>query len=55
MISLSGDSLKKIDRTNSLYLILAAAHPRLAAKDATTWGPAAASEAAIRLNWVDLD
>jgi glucose-6-phosphate isomerase len=27
----------------------------LAAKDATTWGPAAATEAAVRLNWVDLD
>ena len=55
MISLSGESLSKVDRTDSLYLTLAAAHPRLAAKDATTWGPAAATEAAVRLNWVDLD
>jgi len=55
MISLSGESLSKVDRTDSLYLALAAAHPRLAAKDATTWGPAAATEAAVRLNWVDLD
>jgi len=55
MISLSGESLSKVDRTDSLYLTLAAAHPQLAAKDATTWGPAAATEAAVRLNWVDLD
>lgn len=55
MISLSGESLSKVDRTDSLYLTIAAAHPRLAAKDATTWGPAAATEAAVRLNWVDLD
>lgn len=27
---------------------------RLTAKDATLWGPAAAEEAAIRLNWLDL-
>ena len=27
---------------------------RIAAKDATTWGPEAESESAIRLNWVDL-
>ncbi|MFI6676991.1 glucose-6-phosphate isomerase [Kribbella sp. NPDC050470] len=27
---------------------------RIAAKDATTWGPDAESESAIRLNWVDL-
>jgi glucose-6-phosphate isomerase len=27
---------------------------RIAAKDATTWGPEAEAESAIRLNWVDL-
>ena len=34
---------------------MAKAHPRIAAKDANTWGQAASAEAAIRLNWVDLD
>ena len=55
MIKLSGPSLSKIDRNDSKYLKLAKAHPRIAAKDANTWGPAASAEAAIRLNWVDLD
>ena len=55
MIKLSGPSLSKIDRNDPRYLVLAKAHPRIAAKDANTWGPAASAEAAIRLNWVDLD
>jgi glucose-6-phosphate isomerase len=55
MITLGGPALSKIDRTDPIYLRLAEAHPKLAKKDANTWGPAAAKEAAIRLNWVDLD
>ncbi len=55
MIKLSGPSLSKVDRGNAKYQVLAQAHPRIAAKDATTWGQAASAEAAIRLNWVDLD
>jgi glucose-6-phosphate isomerase len=55
MIKLSGPSLSQIDRSDPRYQLLAKAHPRLAAKDPTTWGPAASAEAAIRLNWVDLD
>ena len=55
MITLGGPSLSKVDRSDPIYLALAAAHPRLAKKDSDTWGPAAANEAAIRLNWVDLD
>ena len=55
MIKLSGPSLSKIDRNDPKYLALAKAHPRIAAKDANTWGQAASAEAAIRLNWVDLD
>ena len=55
MISLSGPSLSNVDRKDPIYLSLAAAHPRLAAKDANTWGQEAATEAAVRLNWVDLD
>ena len=55
MIKLSGPSLSKVDRSDAKYRVLAQAHPRIAAKDATTWGQAASAEAAIRLNWVDLD
>ena len=55
MIKLSGPSLSKIDRKDPKYLALAKVHPRIAAKDANTWGLAASAEAAIRLNWVDLD
>lgn len=55
MIKLSGPSLAKIDRNDPKYLKLAEAHPRIATKDADTWGPTASAEAAIRLNWVDLD
>ena len=55
MITLSGPALSKIDRQDPVYLALAAVHPRLVKKDANIWGPAAATEAAVRLNWVDLD
>jgi glucose-6-phosphate isomerase len=55
MITLSGPALSKVDRNDPIYHALATAHPRLAKKDPTIWGPAAATEAAIRLNWVDLD
>jgi glucose-6-phosphate isomerase len=53
-MKLSGRALSKIDRQSELYQSLAKAHLKIAAKDASTWGPAAAAEAAIRLNWVDL-
>lgn len=55
MIKLSGASLSQVDRSDARYQVLANAHPRIAAKDAATWGQAASAEAAIRLNWVDLD
>jgi len=55
MIKISGASLSKVDRSDTKYSLLEKTNPRIAAKDATTWGPAAAPEAAIRLNWVDLD
>ena len=55
MIALSGTALSKVDRKDPIYLALAAAHPRLVKKDPTIWGQAASAEAAIRLNWVDLD
>ena len=55
MIQVSGPSLSKVDRNDRRYVLLTKTHPRIAAKDATTWGTAASAEAAIRLNWVDLD
>jgi glucose-6-phosphate isomerase len=55
MIKVSGPSLDKVDRNDPRYALLEKTHPRIASKDATTWGEAASAEAAIRLNWVDLD
>lgn len=54
MIKISGGSLSKIDRNCIEYQDLLKAHTRLAQQDATLWGPEAATEAAIRLNWIDL-
>ncbi len=53
-MKLSGPSLARVDRTSPRYAYLREIHQRVAAKDSTTWGPAAQAEAAIRLNWVDL-
>ena len=53
-MKISGPSLSAIDRDSDLYRKLREVHPRIADKDAATWGSKAASEAAIRLNWVDL-
>ena len=53
-IKASGASLARVDRTSSSYAYLREDHQKIAEKDATTWGPDAAQEAAIRLNWVDL-
>jgi glucose-6-phosphate isomerase len=55
MIKVSGPSIPEIDRSDARYALLAKTNPRIATKDATTWGPAAEPEAAVRLNWVDLD
>tara|TARA_B110000503_G_C7153391_1_gene416191 strand:+ start:113 stop:1648 length:1536 start_codon:yes stop_codon:yes gene_type:complete len=55
MIEISGAALSKLDRSDDRYRELRDAHPRIAAKDSTLWGPAAAAEAAHRLNWVELD
>ena len=54
MIKLAGPLTSKIDRKSELYKNLSSANSRLAKKDSSLWGPAAATEAAIRLNWVDL-
>ena len=53
-MKISGPSLASVDRDSDLYRKLREVHPRIAAKDAHTWGSKAAAEAAIRLNWVDL-
>ena len=53
-MKISGPSLAAIDRESEIYRKLRDVHPRIAKKDATTWGAKASSEAAIRLNWVDL-
>ena len=55
MIKVSGPSLPNVDRSDAKYALLEKTNARIAAKDATTWGVAAAPEAAVRLNWVDLD
>ena len=55
MITLLGPALEKIDRSDPIYKLIAAAHPRLAKKDPEIWGSAAAAEASVRLNWLDLD
>jgi glucose-6-phosphate isomerase len=53
-MKISGPSLATIDRESEIYRKLREAHPRIANKDASTWGSKASTEAAIRLNWVDL-
>ncbi len=53
-ITATGASLARVDRTSPRYAYLREVHQKIAVKDATTWGPDAAEEAAIRLNWVDL-
>lgn len=53
-IHVSGPSLARVDRTSKRYSHLRDVHHKIAAKDSTTWGPDAAAEASIRLNWVDL-
>lgn len=54
MISIHGPAVSKVDRLDPRYLDLVSANRRLARKDATLWGNSAATEAANRLNWIDL-
>lgn len=53
-ISLTGKALTQINRESTRYKQLQEAHLKIAAKDIFTWGQAASTEAAIRLNWIDL-
>ena len=54
MTSLSGNIIQLIDRTDPRYVALSNTHARLAMKDSTIWGADAATEAKVRLNWIDL-
>ena len=47
-------TLSQVERESELYSNLRKIHRRIAKKDSSTWGPKAAAEAAIRLNWIDL-
>jgi glucose-6-phosphate isomerase len=53
-MKISGASLAQVDRNTTLYKRLVGVHQQIAQKDPSTWGPEAATEAAVRLNWVDL-
>ena len=53
-MKLSGHLLRSVDRDSDLYAKLKDAHVKISQKDARTWGSKAATEAVIRLNWVDL-
>lgn len=53
-IKATGASLARVDRTSPRYAYLREVHQKIANKDVNTWGAAAAQEAAIRLNWVNL-
>ncbi len=53
-IKVSGPSLSRVDRSSERYALLRKVHQKIALKDPNTWGAEAATEAAIRLNWVDL-
>ena len=51
-MKLSGKSAQ--DSNSQITARLQAVTDKLAKKDSTLWGPAAAAEASIRLNWIDL-
>ena len=53
-MKISGSSLSRVNRNDDLYKRLTGVHQQIAQKDPSTWGPEAAAEAAVRLNWVDL-
>ncbi len=53
-VKISGPAIAKIDRSSPTYSDLSTAAVALAKKDSSLWGPDAASEASIRLNWIDL-
>lgn len=54
MIRVHGSLTSKIDRLDPRFIALVEASERLSKKDAALWGPQAAHEAALRLDWIDL-
>jgi len=54
MITLRGSLTSKIDHFDPRFVALVEASARLAEKDSSLWGPEASTEAALRLNWIDL-
>ena len=54
MISISGKSAEKYSAQSPVARDLNATARKLQRKDPTLWGEAAATEAANRLNWIDL-
>ena len=48
-MKISGAALSQVDRGNNLYKRLVGVHRQIAEKDPSTWGPAAAAEAAVGL------
>jgi glucose-6-phosphate isomerase len=54
MISISGALTNKFNDKSEVATDLNSITSRLAAKDSELWGKAAAAEAKVRLNWIDL-
>lgn len=54
MISVSYKNEHLVDTDSPLYKKLLNAHERLLQKDNNIWGPEAATEASIRMDWIDL-
>ncbi|CAB4586136.1 unannotated protein [freshwater metagenome] len=53
-ITVSGALLSQIDKASPLFAQLLSASAKLAKKDVNLWGQAAATEARVRLNWLNL-
>ena len=54
MIEVHYKSENTVDFDSPLYRKLSEAHRRLFDKDTTIWGPNAADEASVRMDWIDL-
>ena len=54
MIEVHYKNANKIEKDSALYKKLLDSHQRLIAKENTIWGPEAAAEASIRMDWIDL-
>ena len=54
MIKVVYNNEKEVDTNSTLYKKLLDAHLRLIKKENTIWGPDAAAEASVRMDWIDL-